>query len=167
MTTVLVHLENAAEKIGRLLESFQNGDIEGEELQKKINEASPKLPDVGLEVNESGSLLNTKPVPDNPESVVYFYSDDDGTLKATVRIPAYDDNTQLDDDSEATAGQLAACEVLHLVHMEHQKVLHQISLQMAMQQMESSSGEEGDDDDMLSAIEDEDTREQVRKMTKH
>lgn len=172
--TVLVHLENSAEKIGNALQEYYDNKIPHDELNERINAASPKLEDVGVHVDATSetSTVNNKPVPENPRGVVYFYTADDGTLKATVRLPHYGDNATIDGNAEADVAELAALEVVRSINIEHQQIIECIVLGMAMEQWQAAQSEEGvvsgDDSDPLSSIEDEDTREQVRKaMTRH
>jgi len=167
MTTILVHLDNAADKIGHALKEFTEGRESAQAVEDAINEASPNMESVGVKLNDDSTTVNQKPVPENPQGVVYFYTDDDGTLRATVRLPRHDDNETLKDAETAYIGELAACEVVRLVNMEHQRVIEQVALSMAAQQVGGFGDESGDEDDPLSTIEDDDTREQVRRVMKH
>ncbi len=168
-STVLVHLEGTADTIGEVVEQYQNGEISQEEMVAKANEAAPKLANVGCEFIEDSeaAYVNTKPIPENVESAVYFYRDENDTLKMTVRLPQYGDNEQVSDDQgQATIGEMAAFDLLRLVNMEHQSILEKV---MMAQMFAGLLGEGGDDDedDPLSSIEDEETKDQVRKMMKH
>lgn len=169
-STVLVHLEDTAETVGEVMQQYVNGEIDQEEMVAKANEAAPKLESVGCEFIEDSeaAYVNTKPVPENAESAVYFYRDENDTLKMTVRLLNYGDNEQVSDDKgSASIGEMAAFDVLRLVAMEHQVILEKVMMaQMFAGMLDKGEGDE-DEDDPLASIEDPETREQVRKMTKH
>lgn len=167
-SSVLVHLENAADKMNQAFVDYRNEKIDQEELQQRLQEASPTLVNIGCDVEST--RVNTKPVPENAESIVYFYRDDDGTLKMTVRIPRFGDNEELDDDATAPIGEMAGFAVLQLVLLEHQSIIEKAVLSALVAEMQEGNGNPlnpADPDDPLSTIEDEETREQVRKFMKH
>lgn len=169
-STVLVHLEDAADTIGTVLQQYVDGEIDQSEMVSKANEAAPKLESVGCEFIEDSeaAYVNTKPVPENAESAVYFYRDENDTLKMTVRLLNYGDNEQVsDEEGYATIGEMAAFDVLRLVAMEHQSILEKVMMAQMFAGMLGGEEGDGEGDDPLASIEDPETREQVRKMTKH
>lgn len=174
VTTVLVHLEDAATKLEPVIQQFVDGEIDKEVLAEKANEAAPRLNNVGCEYNTDSDVayVNTQPVPKNAESAVYFWRDENDTLKMTVRLFRYGDNETLDSSSDdyATLCEAAAFDILRLINMEHQSVLEKVMVAQMMEGMEHlfNGGEESEaDDDPLNTIEDEEVKDQIRKMSKH
>ncbi len=169
-STVLVHIEDAADTIGSVIEKYSNGEITQEEMVNQANAALPKLEDVGYSYEEDSDVayINTKPVPENALASVYFYRDESDTLKMTVRLHQYGDNEKVT-DADGTVGieEMAAFEILRLVNMEHQSILEKVMMAQMFSGILEQAEAEGDEDDPLAAIEDESTKDQVRKMMKH
>lgn len=169
-STVLVHVEDAADTIGDVIQKYSDGDISQEEMVEKANAALPKLEDVGYRYEEDSEVayINTKPVPENALASVYFYRDENDTLKMTVRLHQYGDNEKVtDDNGTVDIEEMAAFEILRLVNMEHQSILEKVMMaRMFSGLLEEAVSEDGEDDP-LTSIEDEDTKSQVRKMMKH
>lgn len=174
--TALVHLGNASEKMKEAFELWEKDEIGTEELEKRLQNAMPDLEQMGYRPCEEGEdtvTINRKPVPKNAESAIYFYKDDDNNLQAVVRILNYEDNAEIDTNVPCSIAEIAACEVIKLVYMEHQHILNQISMAMALERVKeagifNTESDTASDDDPLSGIEDEETRNIVRDfMKKH
>lgn len=170
-STVLVHVEDAAENIRGALQRYQNSEITAEQLDQEINEYMPKLDDVGVTLDEETDKMyvNTKPVPKNAEAAMYFHYDDDNVLRTTIRFLNFGDNEHVDNEHNMPITEMAAVDVMRLIAMEHQSVLNTVFMRSMMDSVSDDDDEHKhlESDDPLAAIEDPATREQVRKFTKH
>jgi hypothetical protein len=162
-TAKLTNVKDAGNKIEEAFSRFRNDEITLDELNDIVNECVPQPPEVGVDVNDEGpSVVNTKPIPKNWQSAVFFYIDEDGKMEMTVRIAGLGDNAEYPEEEEGAErldryAERAAFDVLRLIHNEHHEIIQNMVIAAAFEHAGRESG-----DDLLGDLDDE-VKDQVTR----
>lgn len=170
----LLELNYALSKIDDLVAKHKAGELDEDELIEAVHQAKPSIEDLGIAFNEEEpkTVLNTKPVPENYDSVAYFYTDEDGVPQCTLRVRRYGDNYTPDDEAKIKGAEAMATDLVRMIHNE---LNNHLMMEVFKEQISELVGEndaasapdpekqQAELDALLEGIDDEFTRARVKR----